>query len=65
MTQGKQTTDQAKRAEIYKKALKLIYDEVPVISIAHSTQIFPVRNKVMDYKLHPTGSQRLKNVWKK
>jgi peptide/nickel transport system substrate-binding protein len=61
--QGKQTVDQSKRAEIYKKALKLIYDEVPVISIAHSTVITPVRNEVMDFKQHPTNSQRFKNVW--
>jgi peptide/nickel transport system substrate-binding protein len=65
MTQGKQTIDQNKRAEIYKKALKLIYDEVPVISVAHSTVIWPARNNVVDFKLHPTGSVRLKNVWMK
>jgi len=61
--QGKQTVDQDKRADIYKKTLQLIYDEVPVISIAHSTVIWPTRNKVMDFKLHPTGSVRMKNVW--
>jgi len=63
MLQGKQTVDQAKRTEIYKAALQLIYDEVPVISIAHSTVIWPARNNVMDFKLHPTGSVRMKNVW--
>ena len=63
MTQGKQTIDQAKRADIYKTALKLIYDEVPVISVAHSTVIWPAQNNVMDFKLHPTGSVRMKNVW--
>ena len=63
--QGKQTVDQNKRAEIYQTALKLIYDEVPVISIAHSTVITPVRNEVMDFKQHPTNSQRFKNVWLK
>ena len=61
--QGKQTVDQSKRAEIYKTALKLIYDEVPVISVAHSTVITPVRKEVMDFKQHPTNSQRFKNVW--
>jgi len=63
--QGKQTVDQNKRTEIYKTALKLIYDEVPVISVAHSTVITPVRNEVMDFKQHPTNSQRFKNVWMK
>jgi len=61
--QGKQTVDQAKRIEIYKKALQVIFDEVPAISIAHSTVIWPTQNKIMDFKLHPTGSVRMKNVW--
>ncbi len=63
--QGKQTVDQSKRAEIYKTALKLIYDEVPVISVAHSTVIWPALNNVENFKLHPTGSVRMKNVWLK
>ena len=62
---GKQTVDQAKRAEIYMKALRVFYDEVPAIAIAHSTVIWPTRNPVMDFKLHPTGSVRMKNVWMK
>ena len=62
---GKMTVDQAKRTEIYKKALKVFYDEVPAIAIAHSTVIWPARNPVMDFKLHPTGSVRMKNVWLK
>jgi peptide/nickel transport system substrate-binding protein len=62
---GKQTVDQDKRAEIYKKALKVFYDEVPAVAIAHSTVIWPARNNVMNFKLHPTGSVRMKNVWLK
>ena len=62
---GKQTIDQAKRADIYKKALKLIHDEVPTICVAHSTVIWPAQKNVMNFKLHPTGSVRLKNVWLK
>jgi len=62
---GKQTVDQAKRTEIYKKALKVFYDEVPAVAIAHSTVIWPARNPVMNFKLHPTGSVRMKNVWLK
>ena len=63
MLQGKQTIDQAKRTEIYKKALQLIYDECPVISIAHSTVIWPALKSVNNFKLHPTSSVRMKNVW--
>jgi peptide/nickel transport system substrate-binding protein len=62
MLQGKQTVDQAKRSEIYKRALKVIFDDVGVIPIAHSTVVWPSVNEVTNFKLHPTGSVRLKNV---
>jgi len=63
MEQGRQTFDQAKRAEIYKKAQQLMYDEMPVIPVAHSTQTCPLLKNVQAFKLHPTASIRLKNVW--
>ena len=63
MLQGKQTVDQAKRTKIYEDALQLIFDECPVIPVAHSTVIWPAQKKVMNFKLHPTGSVRMKNVW--
>ncbi|MFH2219045.1 MAG: ABC transporter substrate-binding protein [Pseudomonadota bacterium] len=63
MQQGKQTIDMAERAKIYQKAQQLIYDECPVISVAHSTVIWPAQKTVKDFKLHPTASVRLKNVW--
>ncbi|MBI9083636.1 MAG: ABC transporter substrate-binding protein [Desulfobacterales bacterium] len=65
MLAGKQTVDQDKRADIYKKALQLIYDECAVISIAHSTVIWPATKNVMNFKLHPTASVRMKDVWLK
>jgi peptide/nickel transport system substrate-binding protein len=65
MLAGKQTIDQEKRVEIYQKAQQLIYDEVAVISIAHSTVIWPHTQNVMNFKLHPTASVRMKNVWLK
>jgi peptide/nickel transport system substrate-binding protein len=65
MLAGKQTIDQDKRAEIYKKAQQLIYDEVGTIPIAHSTVIWPHTQNVMNFKLHPTSSVRMKNVWLK
>jgi ABC-type transport system substrate-binding protein len=63
MLDGKQTIDQAKRAEIYKKSQQLMYDECPVIPIAHSTVMWPAVKAVKNFKLHPTGSVRLKSVW--
>ena len=63
MIKGKQTIDQDQRAKIYQEALQLIYDECPVISVAHSTVIWPATKNVTNFKLHPTGSVRMKNVW--
>jgi peptide/nickel transport system substrate-binding protein len=65
MQAGKQTVDQARRTEIYQNALKLIHDEAAVISVAHSTVIWPALSNVMNFKLHPTASVRMKNVWLK
>ncbi|MEE8326787.1 MAG: ABC transporter substrate-binding protein [candidate division NC10 bacterium] len=64
MLQGKQTIDQAKRAEIYKEAQQLMFDDVATIPVAHSTVIWPMSTKVQNFKLHPTGSVRMKNVKK-
>ena len=63
MLAGKQTIDQAKRAEFYKKAQQLIHDEMPVISVAHSTVFSPQLKNVQNFKLHPTASIRMRNVW--
>jgi peptide/nickel transport system substrate-binding protein len=63
MLDGKQTIDQAKRDAIYQKAIKILFDDVGAIPIAHSTVIWPARNNVQNFKLHPTGSVRMKNVW--
>lgn len=63
MLEGRETTDQGKRTEIYKQAQKLVRDEMPFICIAHSTVIWPQTVKVKNFKLHPTSSVRLKNVW--
>ncbi|RLC04572.1 MAG: ABC transporter substrate-binding protein [Deltaproteobacteria bacterium] len=62
MLKGKQTVDQAKRTKIYEDALQLMFDECPVIPVAHSTVIWPSLKSVQNFKLHPTGSVRMKNV---
>ena len=63
MEEGKQSTGQAKRTEIYRKAQQLMYEECPAIPIAHSIVMTPASKKVMNFKLHPTGSIRMKSVW--
>jgi ABC-type transport system substrate-binding protein len=63
MEDGRTTVDQGKRAEIYKKAQQLMYDECPVLLIAHSIVISPAVKKVQNFMLHPTNSVRMKSVW--
>ncbi|MFV0423702.1 ABC transporter substrate-binding protein [Oleidesulfovibrio sp.] len=65
MVAGKRTTDQAKRAEIYKKAQALIHQDVPMINMAHSIVAQPQHKRVQDFKLHPTTSVYLHKVWMK
>ena len=62
MIQGRETIDQAQRAEIYKEAQQIFFDECPAIAVAHSTVIWPAQKSVKNFKLHPTSSVRLKNV---
>jgi ABC-type transport system substrate-binding protein len=63
MIDGRQTIDQKKRAEIYKKAQEIVHEEVPFVCIAHSTVTWPMLKNVQNFKLHPTASIRMKNVW--
>ena len=63
MLQGKVTSSKAARTKIYEDALQLIYDETSVIPVAHSLVVWPMRKRVMNFKLHPTGSVRLHNVY--
>jgi ABC-type transport system substrate-binding protein len=63
MEDGRTTVDQGKRAEIYRKAQQLMYDECPVLPIAHSIVVSPAAKKIQNFMLHPTNSVRMKSVW--
>ena len=65
MVKGRQTINQLERTRMYEEAQQIIFDECPVISVAHSTVIWPARKNVQNFKLHPTGSVRMKNVYLK
>jgi len=65
MVKGRETIDQAQRDAIYQKAQQIFFDEGAAIAIAHSTVIWPALKNVQNFKLHPTGSVRLRSVWLK
>ncbi|WP_301098301.1 ABC transporter substrate-binding protein [Otariodibacter sp.] len=51
--QAAQEVDKEKRIELYKQAQVIFHEQVPWITIAHSTNYFPVRKEVKGYALGP------------
>jgi dipeptide transport system substrate-binding protein len=64
LKQGKETSDQAKRIEIYAKAEQLIHDEAPVVPIVHSVVFMPMSKKVHGYVVDPLGFHNFEGVSK-
>ena len=62
---AKQATSREERVELYRHAQVLIHEEVPMINIAHSLVVWPMKQRVMNFKLHPTASVRMHQVWVK
>jgi dipeptide transport system substrate-binding protein len=55
LVQAKQTSDVAKRTELYEKAQVVFKEEAPWITIAHSVVFKPVRKEVEDFRISPFG----------
>jgi dipeptide transport system substrate-binding protein len=55
-------TDQAKRAELYKKAQEIFKQEVPWSTIAHSTVSQPMAKSVDGYAISPLGRHIFEDV---
>jgi dipeptide transport system substrate-binding protein len=55
VTQAKQTSQQSKRIELYKKGQVLLKEEEPLLTIAHSITNQPMRKEVVGYKINPLG----------
>lgn len=53
VTDAVQTTDKAKRIELYKQAQVVFKEQAPWVTIAHSTTYFPVRKEVKGYVVDP------------
>jgi len=61
---AKQALTKEERIQLYRKAQELIHEDVPLINIAHSLVVWPLKKSVMNFKLHPTASIRMHKVWK-
>ncbi|MEK7219570.1 MAG: hypothetical protein AAB253_00115, partial [candidate division NC10 bacterium] len=55
-------TDQAKRAELYRKAEQMIHDDVARIFIANNQPPLPFLKKVRGYVANPTNSEYFNTV---
>ena len=55
VVKAKQITDQAARAELYRKAQVVFKEQAPWFTIAHAVQLKPLRKEVIDFKLSPFG----------
>jgi dipeptide transport system substrate-binding protein len=55
LVQAKQTSDVAKRTELYEQAQVVFKEEAPWVTIAHSVVFKPVRKEVVDFRIDPFG----------
>lgn len=55
-------TDEAKRAELYKKAQEIIHADAPWVPLAHSTPLLAGKSTIEGFFPHPTGSQPMGDV---
>ncbi len=53
MVEGRRTSDQAKRAQIYEKANAILHDDAPWIFINHTNQVRATRANVKGFQLNP------------
>ena len=62
MMKAKQANTQAEREQLYKQVQEIIFKEVPMVPLAHSTPALAGRANIVDYKPHPKGSESLEKV---
>lgn len=54
--------DENTRNDLYKQAQELIHADAPWVPLAHSTPLLAGGKNVIDFKAHPTGSDKLASV---
>jgi peptide/nickel transport system substrate-binding protein len=62
LTEARHTTDQAKRATLYKQAQKILIDDAPWIFIDHEIQLAAMAKRVQGFKLHPSFDLRVETI---
>jgi len=62
LTQARQVTDQAKRAELYREAQRLLVEDAPWVFVDHEVQIAALSKRVIGFKLHPSFDLRVETI---
>jgi peptide/nickel transport system substrate-binding protein len=62
LAQARHTTDQAKRATLYRQAQKILVEDAPWIFIDHEVQIAAFARRVQGFKLHPSFDLRVETI---
>ena len=52
---GPQTRRRGKRADLYKRAQRLIVEDAPWLFVDHEVQVVATRANVKGFRLHPSG----------
>jgi peptide/nickel transport system substrate-binding protein len=60
--QARISTDQAKRAELYREAQRILHDDPPWIFIDHEIQVAAHTKRVQGFKLHPSFDLRVETI---
>src|SRR5690606_38667140 len=58
LTKAQEITDQSEREKLYLKAQVVIMRDVPLVPLAHSTQVVPVSGDVIGFQMDPTGRRK-------
>jgi len=62
LQQARMTTDQAKRAQLYKEAQRILVDDAPWVFVDHEIQIAALTKRVQGFKLHPSFDLRVETI---
>jgi peptide/nickel transport system substrate-binding protein len=63
LEEARREVNQAKRAELYRRAQVLIHQDAPWVPLAHSVDQMPMDAKVRGFVLAPTGTRQFSSVW--
>jgi peptide/nickel transport system substrate-binding protein len=62
LQQARLTTDQGKRAALYREAQRILVDDAPWVFIDHEIQIAAFAKRVQSFKLHPSFDLRVETI---